>query len=66
MRDKPLCPACENAFLRPIIYGLVTDDELQEKADRGEIILAGCDESEDSPAWGCSDCGHRRNVNRSD
>lgn len=38
MRERVDCPDCEDATLRPIIYVLVTDEELQEKADRGAVV----------------------------
>lgn len=59
MHERTQCPACESATLRPIIYGLVTGGELREKADRGEIVLGGCQVSEDAPDWKCIGCGAR-------
>lgn len=57
MRERIDCPACEVGTLRPVLYGLVTDEEVQEKADRGEVILGGCERTQDSPEWECSACG---------
>lgn len=48
----------------PIVYGMPME-ELQEKADRGEVILGGCcialDEKgkQIDPKYGCVDCGER-------
>lgn len=59
MRERPPCPACGEGTLHPIIYGLVRDGKLREKADRGEVVLGGCLVGEDSPKWECPECGHR-------
>lgn len=57
MREPRSCPACEDDTLRPIIYGLVTGGELHEKADRGEVVLGGCQVGQDAPDWECGTCG---------
>lgn len=66
MRERLLCPKCERGRLRPIIYGLVQDGELREKADRGEIVLGGCQVAEESPDWECSECGTRYQADQLD
>lgn len=53
------CPACEERMLRPVLHGLVVDPEMQDEADRGEVVLGGCMVGEDSPAWECPVCGRR-------
>lgn len=57
MRERRSCPTCEEGSLRRIIYGLVAGGELQEKADRGEVVLGGCQVGENSPDWECPHCG---------
>lgn len=48
----------------PIVYGMPTG-ELEEKADRGEVVLGGCcialDENGRSidPKWACINCDFR-------
>ena len=48
----------------PIVYGMPLP-EMEEKADRGEVIIGGCcialDEhsSQLDPQWGCVDCEAR-------
>ena len=48
----------------PIVYGMPTG-ELEEKADRGEVVLGGCclavDEKGRSidPKWACINCDFR-------
>lgn len=59
MRERIECPTCGRDTLRPIIYGLVVDGELREKADRGEVVLGGCQVGEESPDWECSRCAER-------
>lgn len=53
------CPACGDGTLRPIVYGLVRDAKLREKADRGEVVLGGCQVGQNSPDWECPSCGKR-------
>lgn len=58
-----ICPKCGGKVV-PIVYGMPME-ELQEKADRGEVILGGCCIALDEKGkqidskWGCVDCGER-------
>ena len=61
---KPgICPICGGKVV-PIVYGMPTGD-LEEKADRGEVVLGGCcialDENGRSidPKWACINCDFR-------
>ncbi len=61
---KPgICPICGGKVV-PIVYGMPTV-ELEEKADRGEVVLGGCclavDENGRSidPKWACINCDFR-------
>lgn len=57
------CPKCEGKVVK-IIYGMPVP-EMEEAADRGEIILGGCCIALDEhgkpivPEWGCVKCGER-------
>lgn len=62
---KPgICPICGGKVV-PIVYGMPTGD-LEEKADRGEVVLGGCcialDEKGHSidPKWACTNCDYRK------
>lgn len=33
------------------------DEALQDKIERGLVVLGGCDISPDDPDWQCNDCG---------
>lgn len=66
MREGRACPNCDVGILRPIIYGLVRRGELREKADRGEIVLGGCQVGENAPDWACLECGTRFDAHELD
>ena len=59
----PVCPKCGGKVV-PIVYGMPTVT-LEEKADRGEVIIGGCCIALDEhgrqldPKWGCIDCDER-------
>ena len=62
---KPgICPICGGKVV-PIVYGMPTG-ELEEKADRGEVVLGGCclavDEKGRSidPKLACINCDFRK------
>lgn len=59
MHERPTCPACDEGTLRPIVYGLVQDGKLRERADRGAVMLGGCQVGQDSPEWECPECETR-------
>ena len=58
-----VCPKCGGKVV-PVVYGMPME-ELQEKADRGEVILGGCCIALDEKGkhidskCGCVDCGER-------
>lgn len=62
-RKPGICPICGGNIV-PIVYGMPIG-ELEEKADRGEVVLGGCciavDEHGRSlmPEWACTDCDFR-------
>lgn len=49
------CPYCGGKLL-PIAYGM-PGEELQEKAEKGEVILGGCCLTGTDPQKQCSECG---------
>jgi hypothetical protein len=55
------CPYCGSPDATPIVYGLPTA-ESSDAAERGEIILAGCRFSDDSPAWEGRRCHDRFGI----
>ncbi len=52
------CPKCSSSSVVEIIYGK-PDHELMELAERGEVILGGCEVARDNPDFACKSCGHR-------
>lgn len=50
------CLWCGTASPVPIVFGL-PDGELEELADRGEVILGGCVVTGNDPRWRCRSCG---------
>lgn len=62
-RVPTVCPKCGGKVV-PIVYGMPLP-EMEEKADRGEVILGGCCIAVDehgrqlAPQWGCVDCDER-------
>jgi len=60
-RDPRRCPACGSRRSRPVVYGLPAPP-LQQRAERGEVALGGCELPLDpaaEPDRECRDCGHR-------
>ena len=49
------CPYCGGKLL-PIVYGM-PGEELQQKAENGEVILGGCCLTGTDPQKQCSECG---------
>ena len=45
------CPFCGSADVKPIVYGLPSNE-----FDRSKYISGGCCICEDSPSWGCENC----------
>ncbi len=54
-RELPTCPECWESPLVPVIYGMATS-ELGEAADRGEVILGGCEVVYRGKVVGCAAC----------
>ena len=57
-RRPPACPECEAKKTVPIVYGLPSPDTF-EAAERGEVVLGGCDIEPDNPRRACPACEHR-------
>ena len=53
----PICPHCGSSNFIPIIYG-EPSPELFEKAEKGEILLGGCEIPPDKDNYQCKDCGN--------
>ena len=52
------CPKCGGNVV-PIVYGMPAS-ELYEKAQRKEVVLGGCCNTEDGdPQWACIECGQQ-------
>jgi hypothetical protein len=58
--DEDTCPQCGGRLV-PIVYGL-PGEELGEAADRGEVILGGC--QPDGAKRGCGSCGWEAYADR--
>ena len=52
----PTCPQCGSEEYIPIVDGR-PGTELQEKAERGEVILGGCIVTPDRNLFHCKECG---------
>ena len=56
--DKPSCPLCgQKDQVIPIVYGDPKPEDM-EKAERGEIMLAGVLRYTDAPTHYCRRCAH--------
>lgn len=55
-----ICPKCKSEKTAPILYGYPSHDAF-EAAERGEIILGGCELIDGRPHedYGCVDCGYQ-------
>ena len=54
MSDQGSCPVCGSADVAPILYGLPSQEGF-EAAERGEVMLGGCEPHD--PSHGCRACG---------
>lgn len=53
---KPPCPSCGSKVNAvPIVFGM-PEDELEEQARRGEVVLGGCCVTGNDPRWFCKKC----------
>jgi hypothetical protein len=50
------CPSCDSDRVRPIVYGLPSED-LMEEASREQVLLGGCTIFHDRPSLACLGCG---------
>jgi len=50
------CPRCGGQAIE-IVWGLVPWGPLAERAERGEVWIAGCNVPPDPPKWHCHGCG---------
>ncbi|MFE3845618.1 hypothetical protein ACFL1L_01995 [Thermoplasmatota archaeon] len=57
MKKSIKCPECNSTDVIRIVYGL-PPASLAEQADRGEIILGGCELDFSNPDWHCKKCGY--------
>lgn len=55
-----ICPKCKSEKTAPILYGYPSPDAF-EAAERGEIILGGCEliDGRVHEDYGCADCGYQ-------
>ena len=55
------CPNCKSKDLIFITYGAppVSGAKLAAMLEKQEIVLGGCINCGDAPAWHCRSCGHR-------
>ena len=54
------CPNCKGKNIAKIIYGLPSQEfleELKEDENKGKYELGGCCISENDPEFSCTDCG---------
>ena len=49
------CPKCNSIHVSKILYGMPTYEAF-EMADRGELILGGCEVWDNQPNYGCLNC----------
>lgn len=53
---RPPCPSCKSKVNAvPIVFGM-PEEELEEQARRGEVVLGGCCVSDDDSRWFCKSC----------
>lgn len=58
MESKLICPKCKQKSGVSISYGF-PGDEMQEEAERNEIVLGGCVQEEGAPEKQCLSCGNQ-------
>jgi len=68
-RGGSKCPRCGSSRVVPIFWGFPTQDSMEgllEASRKGEVVLGGCNVSEDDPTRHCKDCKHewRHNTAR--
>lgn len=49
------CPGCNSECVREILYGYPLSGAM-DGANRGELVLGGCEIDESNPSWRCLDC----------
>lgn len=52
------CPRCGSTSVVPILYGMPSH-EAREAAERGELVIGGCEVEIGQPSHACRACGHR-------
>jgi len=57
-KKRRTCPHCGSQRCVRVAYGM-PGPELQEQAERGEVVLGGCVVWEGQPEWACTACGHQ-------
>jgi hypothetical protein len=56
-KKSAICPACGGAGV-PIAYGLATY-QAGKAAERGEVVVGGCEVTGEDPDYRCGSCGVR-------
>lgn len=67
-RQPECCPACHSERVREILYGYPLPDAM-DAANRGELVIGGCEIDESNPSWQCLDCHadiHQEGLHRGD
>lgn len=64
-RRRPAkCPRCGKKSIARIIYGLpLMTDQLNRDLSDGKVILGGCSQEADDPAWKCTECNTNIYIN---
>ena len=57
-KEEIKCPQCGSSQIIPVHYGKPCDENIK-KAERGEIILAGCRRPNNPPKYACKKCKKR-------
>ena len=53
-----ICPKCKSNHVSQILYGMPTHEAFR-MAERGKLILGGCEIVPGQPDYGCLDCNFR-------
>jgi len=53
-KESAVCPTCGGTGI-PIVYGMATY-QAGQAADRGEIVMGGCEVTGEDPNYRCGEC----------
>ncbi len=57
-RKPRKCPECGSAKIARIQYGMpICSPELDRNLESGKVVLGGCCQEINAPAWKCAACG---------